>query len=124
MAILDTLAAHLGRPLSTAEQGQAELWAGWVSADIDAAAVKAGRDAATIPSVAVERFTIAAITRRWVNPDQLARIDISVDDGRVSRTPIDARMAYLPEWWAWLGLPDPDAAIDGWSGSIGYGGRP
>ena len=124
MAILETLTAHLGRSLSVAEQGQAELWAGWVYSDIDAAAVKAGRDATTIPAPAVERFAVAAITRRWANPDQLARIDVSVDDGRVSRTPIDARMDYLPEWWAWLGLPDPDAATDGWSGSIGYGGRP
>ena len=124
MAILETLVTHLGRPLSTAERDQAELWAGWISTDITAAASKAGRDATTIPAPAVERFTVAAITRRWANPDQLARIDVSVDDGRVSRTPIDARMDYLPEWWAWLGLPDPDAATDGWSGSIGYGGRP
>ena len=121
MSIVTALTGHLGRALTGPEATQASIWADWVRADITAAASAAGSSIDSLDPAQIERFTVAAITRRWAIPQGVQRVDISVDDGRVGRTYVNGELDYLPAWWGWLGLPDPAADTEtGWSGSIGY----
>lgn len=88
----------------------AELWASYVYADIAAAAIAAGTDMGALDGIAVQRFVVAAISRRLANPDGAESLDVQVDDARVLKrfNTSDGGFGYLPEWWAWIGLPSPE----------------
>lgn len=121
MALAEQIRIHIGRPLGEIEKEQAELWEGWIRADIEAAARRVSLSVSQLDPTQVERFLVAAIARRMTTTFGVRREDVAVDDGRVSYTYDSPQMEYLPEWWAWLGLPDPHAATGaGWSGSISY----
>ena len=120
MAIAHDVATNLGRPLTGSESDQVAMWARWIDADIDRQATMSGLAPSMIDFEARERFTVAAISHRIQNPRRATRVSVGVDDGRVALDVPDAAMEYLPHWWAWLGLPAPDAGMSGWSGSIPY----
>lgn len=93
---------NLGRSLSSAEQGQAELWIDWAEAtirrrmgDLDAL------DEATLAMVVVE-----AVTARMRSPEAVTQVDVQIEgEGSVSRRyqRSSGLIDILPEWWAALG---------------------
>lgn len=122
MAVADDIRIELGRPLDSAEANRISLYEPRVRADIDRHARLSGLTITDLDAEAVERFVGAAILRKMRNPTGTDRIEVGVDDGRIVQRFPDGRLDYLPEWWAWLGLPAPTETAVGadWSGSIPY----
>lgn len=96
----------LGRPLTQAEQAQAERW------------IKAARLIIRQRLGALDRldqevldFVVTeAVARRIRQPDAVRQVSVSVDDTSMARTYAAAtgQIEILPEWWAMLAKNDPE----------------
>lgn len=117
----DDVAANLGRPLSEVEIAQVTLWIGWA----ERAIARRLTLAALVPED-LRMVLTEAVTARLRSPEPLTRIDVSVDDGSMSKTYARSSglIEILPEWWELLGWVDPSArkafsitpGYDGWTG--------
>lgn len=120
-AMPSDVAAHLGRPLSETETAQVNLWIGWLEADITA----------RVPDVDLskaQRAVVESIAAYMRNPDSATTVQVSVDDGNVTKhySSSSGRVEILPELWAGLGWSEsggaftvtpygaPDVSFDAW----------
>ena len=103
------VAANLGRPLTVAEQAQAQVWIGWAEGAI---AQRMG-DLELIEFDVLNMVIVEAVTRRLRSPEPVTQVDIQVDDGRVSKRyeRSSGLIEILPEWWARLGWTDSSGAF-------------
>lgn len=106
-ATSNDVATHLGRSLSTTEESQINLWISWLEADI-------GRnmpDPTTVDGTTAQRVIVQSIAAYLDNPTAASEVQVSVDDGSVTKryTRSLGRVQILPELWADLG----------WSGDTG-----
>lgn len=94
------------RTLSEQQIAAATLWEQWICADIEARMVRCGRAWPDMDAVQVQRFTIEAICYRLDHPDDATQVDVTVDDGSVSRRYASStgQLVYQDAWWGWLGL--------------------
>ena len=100
----EMVSGNLGRPLSAAEQNQAELWIGWAEKAIESRmGALHNLDRTTLEMVVTE-----AVTARLRSPEPVTQVDIQVDDASVSQRyqRSSGLIEILPEWWAALGWVD------------------
>lgn len=98
---------NIGRPLSAAENVQAATWIGWAEATIAARMGSLDRLNADI----LDMVIIEAVTARLRSPEAVTQVDVTVDDGSISKryARSSGLIEILPEQWEALG----------WSGSAG-----
>ena len=106
-ATFDDVAIHLGRSLSETEESQIFMWISWLEADIASKLP----DLTTVDPTAAQRVIVQSIASYLDNPTAASEVQVSVDDGSVTKryTRSLGRVQILPELWADLG----------WSGETG-----
>ena len=103
------VSAHLGRPLTPAEDAQVDMWIGWLESDI----IERFPDHSILSATLLQRAIVESVAAYMRNPDDATQVseDISVDDGRWQRSrryqTSTGRVELLPHWWARLGWVDP-----------------
>lgn len=104
----DDVAVHLGRPLSSSETSQFALWISWLEGDI----LRRIPDVAIDPAIA-NRAIVQSIAAYLDNPTSATQIQVSVDDGSITRTYSSAsgRVEILPALWADLGYLEGGGAF-------------
>ena len=106
------VSAHLGRPLTPAEDAQVDMWIGWLESDI----AERFPDHSTLSATLLQRAIVESVAAYMRNPDDATQVseDISVDDGRWQRSrryqTSTGRVELLPHWWARLGWVDPGSS--------------
>ena len=95
------VAANLGRPITTAETAQIELWIGWSEATV----ARPLRALCNLDKSTLRMVVFAGVTRRVRMPEPLTQVSTSVDDGSVAKTYARSSglIEILPEWWEALG---------------------
>lgn len=98
---------NLGRPLTSTEKAQADLWLGWAEGAI---AARLG-DLSVLDLEALQMVLVEAVTARLRAPEPLAQTSVTVDDATVSKTyrRSTGLIEILPEWWELLGRRDTGA---------------
>ena len=99
----------VGRTLTTLEQHQAELWIGQARTIISRG--PDGRSPIDLDSLdqhVLDMVVTEAVADRVKHPDSATQVDVSVDDGRVSRRyeSGSGQIRIRDEWWALL-EPNP-----------------
>lgn len=105
------IATALGVAAPLAGSTQHDQWQMWIS---DAEMLIETRRATVSPDAALDPAKLDYVVRESVvahvrHPDDSTMVDVSVDDGRVSRTykSSQGRVQIRDDWWALLGLvPD------------------
>lgn len=113
MAIYATasdVATNIGRPLTTNETAQADLWISWAEAAIQA---RMGDLSALEPNT-LQMVLVEAVTARLRRPEPLSQTSVTVDDATVSKTfqRSTGLIEILPQWWQALGWVDDPGAFD------------
>ena len=125
-AVAGDIATHLGRPLNSTEEAQVSLWIGWLEADI---ALRLPPPT-LVDDLVAQRVIVQSIAAYMDNPSAASEVQVSVDDGSVTKryTKSLGRVQILPELWADLGwsgdtgaftvtpyaAPDVGADVDAW----------
>ena len=103
------VSAHLGRPLTPAEDAQVDMWIGWLESDI----IERFPNHSALNATLLQRAIVESVAAYMRNPDDATQVseDISVDDGRWQRSrryqSSTGRVELLPHWWARLGWVEP-----------------
>ena len=99
----------VGRTLTTQEQQQAELWIGQARTIISRGPDgRSPMDLDSLDQQVLDMVVTEAVADRVKHPDDATQVDVSVDDGRVSRRyeSGSGQIRIRDEWWAML-EPDP-----------------
>lgn len=98
-----------------------DLWQLWINQALYLIGKRLDID--TLDPADVDYVVLQAVVAMARRPDDATVVDISVDDGRVSRTYKSAtgRVTILPEWWALL---DPTLGSPNGIGSFQLYGAP
>lgn len=104
------IAVALGRAQPAVDSPESLQWEMWISdARLE---VSAGPDGASVIDLTgldqdrLDRVLRDAVVARVRRPDDATQVDISVDDGRVSKIyqSSTGTVFIRPEWWRFLGL--------------------
>lgn len=106
------VAVELGRPTPTSDQSA--QWASWISQALFLIGNRLG-DVSMLDPAAVDYVVLQAVAAHVRNPENATQVDVSVDDGSVSKRYASSfgRVTILDEWWDLL---TPDG--NGYSGAF------
>lgn len=112
---VDDIAVELGR--ATPSQGSVEFeqWQRWIDRAvklIEKRAERVGVDFESLDPEVVDAVVTMAVVAHARKPDDSTMVDVSVDDGRVSRQyrSSNGQVTVLDDWWADLGLSIAEGA--------------
>lgn len=105
------IAVALGRTAPALGSTEHDQWAMWIADALMLIAARLG-DPAALDQDRLDYVVREAVVAQVRRPDDSTSVDISVDDGRVSRrySSGSGRVWIRDEWWALL---DPDGAGEG-----------
>lgn len=106
---IDKIAARLGVATPDSGSVKAAQWQEWIGdaeALIELRATRLGVSLESLDPHARDRVVALAVVAMARRPDDSTMVDVSVDDGRVSRhySTGGGRVTILDEWWVDLGL--------------------
>lgn len=116
------VAVTLGRPTpdsASPEHAQWALWIGYAYRAIERRAERYGLLLADLDPDDLDMVVREAVAGKVRNPDGIRRMDVSIDDGRVSRdyTSGTGQVTILDEWW---NLLFPQSGAGAWSTRPGF----
>jgi len=109
-----TIAVALGVPAPDSESTQYAQWALWIADAemlIDTRVEQLDVDA---PDEAKYDYVVReAVVAQVKRPEDATQVTVSIDDGSTSKTYRSGtgRITILDDWWALLGLTEPDGAF-------------
>lgn len=97
------IAAALGRPVPAQDSPEWAQWSMWINDALLLIEARLG-DPALLDQGKLDYVVREAVVAQVRRPDDMTQLDISVDDGRVSRQwrSSTGRVAILDDWWALL----------------------
>ncbi len=103
----DDIQKRLGRPLPTPTP-QAELFQIWIDEAILLITTRATKSGVTLDPDMLDLVVARAVTAMARRPTDETQIDVSIDDGRVSKrySSSTGQVTITGEWWDLLGLGD------------------
>jgi len=110
----DKIAVALGVAAPAPNSIQWNQWALWIEdADMLIESRRASLDADAPDEAKLDYVVREAVVAHIKKPDDATQVTVSVDDGQTSRAYRSGkgRVTILDEWWALLGLTDPDGAF-------------
>ena len=107
------IAAALGRPTPEPGSAEHEQWSMWIADALMLIEARLG-DLAALDQGRLDYVVREAVVAQVRRPDDLTQLDVSVDDGRVSRQwrSSTGRVAIRDEWWDLL---SPTVAGGAWT---------
>ena len=113
---LDDIATRLGVATPTPDSATGKQWSAWIGDAellIRLRAEALGLSLEELDQDALDRVVTLAVVAMARKPDDSTMVDVSVDDGRVSRhySSSTGRITILDEWWSWLGLVEASGAF-------------
>lgn len=113
---LDDIATRLGVATPSPDSPTGKQWSAWIGDAtllIRLRAEALGLSLEELDQDALDRVVTLAVVAMARKPDDATTVDVSVDDGRVSRRyeSSTGRVGILDEWWSWLGLVEASGAF-------------
>lgn len=108
-----TIATALGVAVPDSASPKYAQWALWITDALMLINARKARLDVTdeLEPVALDYVVREAVVAQARRPDDATQVSVSIDDGNIARTYTSGsgRVTILDEWWALLGLADPNA---------------